>query len=220
MDIVTFIKSINAVAIIIFFLTGFSLVYELYLFFKQSKSKKAPKIPTLESVSSPRFQKKFNFTRVREKKSLFKKPNYSAISILIIIFLIFGTVAIIGRLSGNGNKQSSNTANSSTVSPSGPIISSEGIVFYLPSWKQLTKNQLRFVKTGDKIIIGLKNIPQSDIGKARIRINSAVWNSAHETTEFNAQFDIFYKEYTIATADAKLTIEAQLYSKIEGWLGK
>lgn len=219
MDIVTFIKSINIVAIIIFFLTGFSLAYELYLFFKQEKSKKAPKIPALEGMPSPRFQKKLTVVSAHEEKSLFKKPNYIAISILIAILAVFGGFFVFQSLSRTNLTQTTNVLIHSSPQPT-QTIASEGIVFYSPDWKKQDKSHLRFSKAGDKIIIGLKNLPQSDIEKARIRVNSSAWSDAHETTSFNAQFDVFYQEYTIASDDARLTIEAQLYSKRDGWLGE
>ena len=73
MDIFQFIQSINKIAIVVFFLTGFSLVYEIYLLIKENQLKKTnPKIPSLTASGTPHFQKKLNLTLKREKKSLFE----------------------------------------------------------------------------------------------------------------------------------------------------
>ena len=172
MNIFQFIQSINKIAIVIFFLTGFSLIYEIYLFIKENKlNKTKPKIPSLTASGTPHFQKKLNLTLKREKKTLFAQPNNRAIIILIILLIVFGVLFIIGTITSK--KSTPHTV----VSPT-PLLNmnalddSEGIKIYTPSWQILGKNQLRFAKTGEMIIIGIKTIANRDITKARIRVNS------------------------------------------------
>ncbi len=222
MDIFQFIQSINKVAIIVFFLTGFSLIYEIYLFIKESKSNKAkPNIRSLTESGTPYFQKKLNLTLKRERKKAFTQPNNYAIIILIVLLVIFGILFIIGTVTSEKSKQT----NIITPSPSSHAFnnnssSSEGIKIYTPLWSILGKSQLRFAKTGDVIIMSIKTIPHMNITKARIRVNSDNWNTNDETTLFNAQFNVFYRQHQIASNESVLKIEAELYSEKEGWFGK
>lgn len=217
MDIFMFIQSINKVAIVIFFLTGFSLIYEIYLFIKEGKeNKKKHKIPALAVSGASHFQKKLHTKSANDKKYLLEKSNNLAITVLLILLIIFGIIFIIGTLF------SKKQILDQTIIPT-PIVEehtvvSEGIKVYSPLWELKEKNQLRFARTGDMIIIGIKTIPEAHVTKARIRINSNTWDIADETTKFNQQFNVFYREYQIASGDASLKVEAQLYSEKEGWL--
>ncbi|HLD26916.1 MAG TPA: hypothetical protein VJB63_03100 [Patescibacteria group bacterium] len=220
MNIFQFIQSINKIAIVIFFLTGFSLIYEIYLFIKENKlNKTKPKIPSLTASGTPHFQKKLNLTLKREKKTLFAQPNNRAIIILIILLIVFGVLFIIGTITSK--KSTPHTV----VSPT-PLLNmnalddSEGIKIYTPSWQILGKNQLRFAKTGEMIIIGIKTIANRDITKARIRVNSTTWSISDETIAFNPQHKVFYQQHQIASDEALLKIEAELFSEENGWFGK
>jgi len=220
MNIFQFIQSINKIAIVIFFLTGFSLIYEIYLFIKENKlNKTKPKIPSLTASGTPHFQKKLNLTLKREKKTLFAQPNNRAIIILIILLIVFGVLFIIGTITSK--KSTPHTV----VSPT-PLLNmnalddSEGIKIYTPSWQILGKNQLRFAKTGEMIIIGIKTIANRDITKARIRVNSTTWSISDETIAFNPQHKVFYQQHQIASDEALLKIEAELFSEENGWFGQ
>lgn len=220
MDIFQFIQSINKIAIVVFFLTGFSLVYEIYLLIKENQlNKPNPKIPSLTASGTPHFQKKLNLTLKREKKPLFVRPNNSAIIILIVLLIIFGILFIIGTVTSKKNKPNP------VITPT-PLLNdndandSEGIKIYTPSWQILGKNQLRFAKTGDIIIIGIKNIPGSNITKARIRINKDEWENSDETTDYNPVFNVFYRQHQIKVDETLLKIKAELYSEKNGWFGK
>lgn len=219
MDIFQFIQSINKVAIIIFFLTGFSLIYEIYLFIKEGReNKKKPKIPSLTSSGAPHFQKKLTTPLREEKQSLFKQPNNLAIIVLIVLLIIFGIIFIIGTVVSKKHKSSQTAVSTPTLENRHNIF--EGIKIYSPLWKIQEKSQLRFMHTGDMIIIGIKTIPNTDITKARIRVNSNEWRMVDETAVFNQQFGVFYQEYQIASDDTLLKIEGQLYSEKNGWFGK
>lgn len=220
MDIFQFIQSINKIAIVVFFLTGFSLVYEIYLLIKENQLNKTnPKIPSLTASGTPHFQKKLNLTLKREKKPLFVRPNNSAIIILIVLLIIFGILFIIGTVTSKKNKPNP------IITPT-PLLNdndandSEGIKVYTPSWQILGKNQLRFAKTGDIIIIGIKNIPGSNIAKARIRINKDEWESSDETTDYNPVFNVFYRQHQIKEDETLLKIKAELFSEKDGWIGE
>lgn len=219
MDIFQFIQSINKVAIIIFFLTGFSLIYEIYLFIKEDQeNKKKPKIPSLTTSGAPHFQKKLTTARREERQPSFKQPNNLAIIVLLVLLIIFGILFIIGAVISKKYKPSQATIPTSILDNRNNTF--EGIKIYSLLWEIREKSQLRFARTEEVIIIGIKTNPNIDITKARIRVNSNEWHMTDEIVAFNQQFGVFYREYQIASDDALLKIEAQLYSEKNGWIGE
>lgn len=218
MDIFTFLKSVNKIAIAAFLITGFILLYEIYLFVKQKKNdKKAPKIPQLQKVSLVGIQKTLVSVKKTNKKNAILKPaNHIVVIFLIILLLILGGIFATGSLWKNTPLTKPNNI---TPTPFYQLLTSEGIIIYNDLWQELTKDQLRYFKTGDKIFIAVKNIAGTDIVKARIRVNAKTWTSQDEVEALDQKFDVFYKNYEIASGDSQLRIEAQLYSKTDGWLG-
>lgn len=217
MGIGEIIQSVNKIAIAGFFFTGFFLLYEMYLLYKQRNTDaKTPKIPELQNIKTYSAVKKYAIQTEKKKTTFLKKPNHLAISILIILLVLFGIVFAVGSLSKNNHQEPSISL---TLSPSPQPIVSEGIKIYDSNWRLLTKNQLRFLPAGNRIIIGIKMVANKDIAKARIRVNSNQWQVNHETKQFNSQQEVFYQDYEIATNDAQLKVEAQLFSVKEGWLG-
>lgn len=99
MDIFQFIQSINKVAIIVFFLTGFSLIFEIYLFIKKGReNKKKPKISSLTTSGASHFQKKLTIALREEKQPLSKQPNMK-IKINISTIILIGIISIFAALS-------------------------------------------------------------------------------------------------------------------------
>jgi len=72
---------------------------------------------------------------------------------------------------------------------------------------------------GKKVYVGIENINDPNIDMARIKINQGEWDKDSITTNFNQEKNIFFREYFLSTNEAFLKIEAQLHSKIDGWLG-
>ena len=70
-----------------------------------------------------------------------------------------------------------------------------------------------------KVYVGIQTIDEADIDRARIKINEKDWNVAHITSQFNKDKKVYYREYTIASGESKLKIDAQLHSETDGWLG-
>lgn len=224
MDIFVFIKSIDKIALILFFLTAIALIYECSLFIKKSKDKppKIPKFTTTEtfySESKEVEEPKESLSRHKnkpQKKS--KEPNITVIILLIIFMLVLGAVYLIRTFIFNKKTDNKSLENFSapTASEKKPVFS-KGIKIYNNKWQEINNSIDSFLKLNETIIIGIETIPQVEITKARIRVNANVWQAENETKDFNKKFGVFYKEYLIATNESKLIIEAQLYSLKEGW---
>lgn len=218
MDIFIFIKSINKIAIVAFAITFFFICYEIYLLIKEKKTKRKPIIPEFKVDQKYGRVKIATLVTKKEEKEFYQKSNPRLIIFLIILMFLFGGVFLLGIVV----KEENVNPNLSNVSPAPlvKIVSSPGIKIYNEKWEEVPDEKLTFLKDGDKIFIGIKNIFGVDTDKARIRINADKWVEKNETGDLNQKFNLFYKEYQIATNETKLKIEAQLHSRKEGWLGE
>ncbi|EKD95474.1 MAG: hypothetical protein ACD_24C00478G0001 [uncultured bacterium] len=216
---VFFIKSVSKVAIIAFFLTGFFLIYEFYLLLtgeKKSKKTSTLKVPEFSNMNIYHKPKILTFPVKNNSDKIFKKPNLTIISFLIIFMFLLGAIILVGVFLNRPNP--SETNNLPNISPS-PIDTSSGIFIYNKKWEEINgPSMLSFLKGGDRIFIGVKNISGVEqAAKARIRVNSDHWEIMNETETLNKQFNVFYKEYRVATGETKLRIQAQLYYPKEEW---
>jgi len=91
---------------------------------------------------------------------------------------------------------------------------------YNEKWQELSEEEIKTIRPGTKIIIGIEKINDQNIDMARIKINQGAWDEKSITSHFNQEKNVFYREYQVATNDAFLKIEAQLHSRTEGWLGE
>lgn len=217
MDIFVFIKSIDKIALVLFFLIGVSLIYEFSLFIKGTKDK-APKIPKFAATEiSYHKPKELPVQQGKKPQKKSKELNIITIILLIVFMLVLGAVYLIGTFidTKNNNKSLKNFP-TPTVSVK-KVVFSKGIKIYNKKWQEINNSNRDFLKQGQTIIIGVETIPLVKITKVRIRVNSKVWKEENETEDFNKKFGVFYKEYLIAANEGKLVIEAQLYSLKEGW---
>ncbi len=218
MDIFIFIKSINKIAIMAFAITFFFICYEIYLLIKEKKSKKKLVIPEFNVDQKYGQVKMAKLAIKKEEKGFYQKSNPRLIIFLIILMFLFGGLFLAGILirEENANLNLSNVLPTPLVK----VVSSPGIKIYNEKWEEVPDEKLTFLKGGDKIFIGIKNIFGVDNDKARIRINNNKWVLENETVNLNKELNLFYKEYQIATNEMQLTIEAQLHSYKEGWLAE
>lgn len=214
MDILGFIVSINKISLLAFFVTLGFLVYEVYMIKKERRKAAVPQIPKFQenmaslgvtNIPLPAANKKF----VGNYKLLF--------FILILLLILFGTFTVFGFL--NASKKKTIGTIRATASEIIPL-SSRGIKIYDTSMNIISEGQLSSLSPGQSIIIGIETIKNAEIDQARIRVNKTSWDKEDITKEFNLKHSVFYIEYIISQNEKKLTIEAELHSKSEGWLSE
>jgi len=220
-ELINFFSSVNKISLFSFFITLFLLAYQIYLFKKEIKRKKS-------KVNLPDFNDNFGFDK--EKKQIFlieekeekKTQSFSFFFgnkfIAFILFLISFCVFMFTMIK---DKTSDNLSlNSPMINEEKEIILIGKIKIYNEEWQELNDDELRNLKPGEKIIIGVEKVSVPDIDMARIKVNQDNWDQKSITQSFNPEKNVFFKEYQLATTDSFLKIEAQLHSKTKGWLGK
>lgn len=220
MDIIFFVQSVNRIAITAFFITFIFIVVEIYLLVKQQKKQSKPFIPEFkrDRKYSSSIQA-FRLPPQESKSPIIKKPNKRLLLILIIILIFFGTVYLLGIILRDNSKQSI-SKNAVATGQTVKIVSSAGIKLFNDQWVEIPQSKAGGLKPGEKIFIGISTIAGERIDKARIRVNQNIWLPKDETTLFEKKAKVYYKEYTIASEESQLVIEAQLYSVENGWLGQ
>lgn len=216
MNLIVFIKSINKIAIIAFFITFFLVCFEIYLLIKEKKREEKPTIPDFKTNQKYGKIKAATVLKIKKEKPIYKKANPKLVIVFVVLMILFGGLFLIGRLVETDGSEKSRII----PSPPAKTVTSEGIKIYNQKWKEIPDERLPFLKGGDKILVTIKNIPGVDIDKARIRINSDKWRLSDEVTDLNKRLNVFYKEYQIATGEKRLKIEAQLHSLKDGWLAE
>lgn len=212
MDIVYFLISINKISLIAFLVVTVFLGYEIYQLKKNNQAKVTPKIPNFEEnvVISTEQAKNLSDQPIKVVK---KSDNL--IIVLIVFMFLFGLVSLLGF--SNFGKET----RVSKVNPT-PIISfinSKGIKIFDSNFRLMPEASLSAVKSGDNIIIGIENVSEADIDRARIRVNSDRWEINNTTLDFDKELNVYYYNYIVASNQGQLKIEAQLHSKTDGWLG-
>lgn len=210
------LSSFNFVTIIAFFITLSFIIYEVYLFKKETINKAKPQIPEFKgnAIDTPAVSTKVISSN--KVSTSIEKPSILPIIIGFILLIIFALVSMIGIFVSKNN-----TSESTKVQPT-PIIdfvSSKGVKIFNPDWEEISNDILGTLIPDTSIIIGIETIDKADIDKARIRVNNDKWLAEAITVDFNKEKRVYYKEYVIGTSDAELRIEAQLHSRSEGWLG-
>ena len=217
MDIVAVLVSFNKISIIAFFITLGFIIYEIYLFRKETIREKRPNIPKFdEGISVSSIQSPTLVAKTQEMAPV-KRANSVPFYVGVLFLVIFGLISLFGYLN------SKRTApNEFSPSPTSIItfVSSKGIrIFELETWKELTDAEISKLKGGDKILIGIETIKNMDVDRARIRVNETEWKLNHITLNFDTKKNVYYNEYSISSGAASLKIEAQLHSQKDGWLG-
>lgn len=211
MDILQFVISINKISILAFIVTAVFLGYETRLLLKERQRKKTPSIP--------KFNPNAALTSINAKSAIIESaeesPQHIPHSLLVIILVV--ALIILGGISIYG----ASAATSIAPKQSKIIIRevpSRGVKIYSNGWKEIKSKIIDGVKPGDIIIVAVENIPNTDVDRARIRVNENVWDINHITTKLNKNYNVYYREYKVASDESKLKIEAQLHSKKDGWL--
>lgn len=217
MDIVSVLVSFNKISIVAFFITLGFIIYELYLFRKETIREKRPDIPKFEEGTSVSLIQSPTLVAKTQEMASVKRPNSVSLYVGVLFLVIFGLISLFGYLNSKRT-----VSNEFTISPTPVItfVSSKGIRIFEPEiWKELTNVEVSKLKEGDRILIGIETIKKMDVDRARIRVNETEWKLNHITLNFDSQKNVYYREYTISSGVASLKIEAQLHSLKDGWLG-
>lgn len=204
------LEYVNIIAFLIFIVTTIFFVYELRSFFKEYKRKKL-KLP---GFSEKRYEKEKiqTATPLKIQPPKPKRMNYG-----MVLAGVFGVLTIF-VFSVFILRSAQRSSAREKVQPIIKPVKSKGIVIFDANWNQISDEDLKNLKPGDTIFIGIDNPDPADIDKARIRVNEYIWKSSHETENFNKEKNVFYIEYKITSDTARLIIEAQLHSRANGWL--
>lgn len=220
--IIDFLLSVNKISLVAFLgVLGF-LVYEILLLRNERLKKQKPVLPQFNATSivntAVMQQQAAAVVELPKKIDPVKQTKISplliAILILTALFFIGFTLYMVF----------SNTSSKKTESNTPKIViqevSSPGLKVFSNSWIEVNENDSnQALKPGVKLYIGIQTIDEADIDRARIKINEKEWNVAHITSQFNKDKKVYYREYTIASGESKLKIDAQLHSETDGWLG-
>ena len=220
-EVINFFSSVNKISLVSFFITLILLGYQIYLFKKEIKKKK-------NKINLPDFKDNFDFEKEKKQIFLIEKKDEKKISSFsfffgntFIVFILFLISFFIFIFTMTKNKTPNELpVNSSLTNEEKKIILTGKIKIYNEKWQELNDEELKNLKPGEKIFIGIEKVGFSDIDMARIKVNQGAWDEESITQNFNQEKNVFYKEYQVATADSFLKIEAQLHSKKEGWLGE
>lgn len=208
------LRSANKISLIAFLMVLGFLGYEISLLKKETEVKQKPLLPEFNpnlKVESMMQQ----ITQIKKQETTTKPVNKILIFVLIFMLLIFGGITILSIISlSNSNKSVDDQSNMIIQT-----VDSKGIKLFDKQWSMLDDNKVRSLQVGDIIIIGVETVPETDIDKARIRINETSWKVEQITDKFNSQYNVFYREYQIALGESRLQISAQLHSKQDGWIG-
>ena len=204
--------SVNKISLIAFLVILSFLLYEVYLIRKEKQKRQRPNVPTFDP------SKKVELAEVQVIQD--KAPvvtnlvNKFLIVILSIMLVVFGVITVLSAFSLKKVGASNNEPKVIIEE-----VTSRGIKIFDERWKEKGNEEIKLLKPFDKIIIGVETVADSDVDKARIKINQEKWQISDITTKFNKQYKMFYQEYQIASDEYKLKIDGQLHSKQDGWLG-
>lgn len=219
-SILDFIASVNKISLVAFVgVLGF-LVYEVNLLRQEQLKKKKPTIPQFNTntvIDKTVLQKQAAVVTAPVKKAEARKTGTSPLLIAILIVMIIAFLGISAYLLLNRPATPEATQ---TPTPIIREISSSGIRVYDLQWNEIPEaNYHTALKPGTQCYIGIQTVAEADIDRARIKVNQKDWAVQDITMQFNKAKNVYYKEYTVATGDATLKIDAQLHSSTDGWLG-
>jgi len=220
--IIDFLLSVNKISLVAFLGVFGFLVYEISLLRNERLKKQKPVLPQFNAtsvISTAVMQQQAAAVvelpkKVEQIKQTKISPLLIAILILTALFFIGFTLYIVF------SNTSSKKVESNTPKIVIQEISSPGLKVFTNSWVEVNESDAgRMLKQGEKLYIGIQTIEEADIDRARIKINENEWNVAHITSQFNKDKKVYYREYTVASGESKLKIDAQLHSETDGWLG-
>ena len=215
---IDFVVSINKIALVAFFAVLGFLIYEIKKMIDDKKKRENPTVP--------QFNDRMQVPQTAAVKSIPLSPqtsvkkNEKEISPLPMI--IIGVISLVGVAILIVVSYSTNLKKQKVAATSVPIvreISSAGLKVFDANWVDIESKKSNKATPGEKLYIGIQTIAEADIDRARIKINTRDWQISDITTLFNLQQKVYYREYIVATGTAQLTIDAQLHSASDGWLG-
>lgn len=220
--IIDFLFSVNKISLVAFLgVLGF-LVYEISLLRNERLKKQKPVLPQFNATSivntAVMQQQAAAAVELPKKVDQVKQTKISPllIAILILTALFFIGFTLYMVFSSTPNKK----ADSNTPKIVIQEVSSSGLKVFSNLWVEVSEEDVNGkLKPGEKLYIGILTIEEADIDRARIKVNEKDWNVAHITSQFNKDKKVYYREYTVASGESKLKIDAQLHSEADGWLG-
>ncbi len=216
MDILSILGYVNKFSLVAFVITVLILGFQIYQFKTDSKKNtKAPEVPDFNDKASV---PTLNYTRlnlVAEPKKTFTKSSFDQSLVVLIALTILVVIVLVLSLIIRKNTSISQVP----PSPQVQLVSSSGIKVYGPTGQEMTQSEESSLQPGDNITIGIVKTNDPNIDMARIKLNEASWSAADITTAFDNSKNIYYKEFTIASDESSLRIDAELHSKKDGWLG-
>ncbi|MBI4973883.1 hypothetical protein HZC27_04710 [Candidatus Roizmanbacteria bacterium] len=220
--IIDFLLSVNKISLVAFLgVLGF-LIYEIILLRNERIKKQKPVLPQFNATSivntAVMQQQAAAAVELPKKADQVKQTKISPllIAILILTALFFIGFTLYMVLSSAPSKKTDSNAPKIVIQE----VSSPGLKIFTNSWVEVNETDSgRVLKPGVKLYIGIQTIDEADIDRARIKVNEKDWNVAHITSQFNKDKKVYYREYTVASGESKLKIDAQLHSETDGWLG-
>jgi hypothetical protein len=221
MSLSPIVFTLNKVALFAFVVTFGLIIYELFHILKKKNptERKDVEVPDFHPEDHQTGQ---TFTPLHiegKKEPTTKLPNRLSLIVIVGGLLVVGGLFLYVLFSGWGKPLVKKPLkNLPTVIRQ---VTSAGIVLYDTNWQQLKDQQLVALQPNDFIFIGIKSLSGVDISKARIRINKNTWDLFDETAMYNAEENVFYREFFISSESASLHIEGELYDGKSGsWLGE
>lgn len=215
MDLNIFLSSLNKISVWAFLLVFLVIIYEFYLLEKEKKKKAMPKIPEFKDTQFTNIS--YTPLIINDQKLTEKKSNKPTIFILLFLLVIFGLISVFGL---KNIKIISGEKQNIMPTPITSFVYSNGVTIFDINWKEFPNQELKNIRPGDRIIIGIDKLDKFDIDMARIKVNEQDWKPEHTTLNYNQDYDVFYQEYTVASDEAVLKIAAQLHSRTQDWLGQ
>ncbi len=215
MNFIGLLLSLNKISLIAFLITFGFVGYQIYLLIKESKkNKKAVTVPDFKAT--PLMNTKQKNSIITRKTLSYKHVSFIPIIIGMVLLIVFAIIFLIGILRSNAQTNQNHVV---VPTPIITYVASKGIKIYSQDWKELSDNDLSSLKPAESVYLGIETIPNTDIDSARIRVNNTAWSQNDITLNFNKQYGVYYRSYTIATGPASLRVDAELHSRSDGWLG-
>ena len=176
-EVINFFSSVNKISLVSFFITLILLGYQIYLFKKEIKKKK-------NKINLPDFKDNFDFEKEKKQIFLIEKKDEKKISSFsfffgnkFIVFILFLISFFIFIFTMTKNKTPNELpVNSSLTNEEKKIILTGKIKIYNEKWQELNDEELKNLKPGEKIFIGIEKVGFSDIDMARIKVNQGAWD--------------------------------------------
>ncbi len=216
MEIVDVLISFNKISLLALLVILAFLAYQIYLIKKETENKKENLIIPDFKVSPTQLIQSSQ-PIAKDEKKIYTKSSKTPLIAGLILFFVFGMIFIAGLFRSKAQMEADSNALQPT--PMVNFVASRGIKIYNQNWVEFSDDSLSKIQPGDKVFIGIETIKQVDIDMARIRVNKSKWDQNDITRLFDKRLNVFFKEHTISTGESLLRIEAQLHSKIDGWLG-